>query len=129
MAASADPFISVCKVLEEKLKTTRLKFDLWKSTVSLVDTSADADCQAKRKDLEREIASASDGCFKMRKALDHVEQNRGLEKYSHIDDRELESRKAFVQRLEAVRGTPGREPPPPPLFCLSPIPSAPPLGC
>ena len=40
-------------------------------------------------------------CRKVRLAVLNVERNRV--KYAHIDDRELSTRKAFVDRLDAVR--------------------------
>jgi hypothetical protein len=57
---------------------------------------------------------------------DALKLNKGL-RMLHLDTNRIEEAGGLAL-AEAVRGTPGREPPPPPLFCLNPIPSAPPLG-
>lgn len=50
-------------------------------------------------DIKRDLAKADEMCRKVRLAVANVERNRV--KFSHIDERELGSRKAFCDRLEA----------------------------
>ena len=99
-ALNEDPFNAVMSALEGQIRALRGKFDGWAQAVETTDTS-EAAFKARSEELRVEIARASDACGKMRTALGNVERNR--ENFSHIDDRELGSRKAYVDRLDAVR--------------------------
>ena len=100
-ALNEDPFNAMMSTLEAQLKSLRIRFDGWRAQVHSVDTAADAGFKAKMAELKGDIARASAASGKMREALANVEQHRV--KFPHIDDRELGARKAFVERLEAVR--------------------------
>ena len=99
-ALNEDPFNAVMSTLEGQIRALRGKFDGWVQAVETTDTS-EAAFKARSEELRAEIARASDACGKMRTALGNVERSR--ENFPHIDDRELGSRKAYVDRLDAVR--------------------------
>jgi hypothetical protein len=97
-----DPFNAMMSTLEAQLKGLRAKFDAYRARVESGDT-AEAAFKAKTAEMKAEIAQGSNACSKMRTALANVEQHR--DKFPHIDDRELGSRKAYVDRLDAVRAS------------------------
>ncbi len=49
-------------------------------------------------EFRRDLAKSEDKCRKVKNAITNVERNRV--KFAHIDDRELASRKAFVNGLD-----------------------------
>ena len=100
MSLNEDPFNAMMSTLESQLKSLRAKFDAYRVRVESSDSS-DAACKAATAELRAEVAQGSSACAKMRGVLGHVEQAR--EKYAHIDERELATRRAYVERLEAVR--------------------------
>jgi hypothetical protein len=78
----------------------RIKFDQWKSLLESVNTATDTNFRVQHEAFKRDLAKAEEMCRKVKMAVTNVERNRI--KYPHIDDRELASRKAFVQALESV---------------------------
>lgn len=87
-----------------EIKQLRIKFDAWQGVLHSVNTATDAGFGVKHEEFKKDLAKAEDMCRKVKMAVANVERNRV--KFSHIDDRELNNRKAFVQGLENVRAWP-----------------------
>jgi hypothetical protein len=101
LLSAQDPYYAVRDALEGELITLQAKFDGWKGLLHSVDTSADPVFKQRHEELKRDLTKVGDFLRKVRASVLNVEQNRA--KFSHIDDRELASRKAALDSLEAVR--------------------------
>ena len=98
--AASDPFYAVRDALEGEVQTVKIKHDNWKSMMVSVNTATDTKFRVAHEAHKKDLAKASELCRKVRMAVDNVDQNRG--KFSHIDDRELNARKAFCDRVDAA---------------------------
>jgi hypothetical protein len=138
--SAQDPFYAVRDSIEAEVQSLRVKFGDWKLLLNSTDTYADVKFRQKHEEVTRDLKKCSEMVAKVRMAVEKTEKNRT--QFSHIDDREMGQRKAFVDRVDGVRafrGGAGAQLPPPPSRpaarrkpATSPpptLPSLPPLPC
>ena len=101
LLSAQDPFYAVRDALEGEVRTLRVKFDGWKGLLHSVDTSADIGFKMRHDEVKRDVAKVGDLLRKVRASVENVERNRS--KFSHIDERELSSRKSALETIDAVR--------------------------
>jgi len=101
LLSSQDPFYAVRDAVEDSVRTLKVKFDGWKSLLHSVDTATSVDFKTLHEELKKEMAKMSEMLRKVRASVDGVERNRV--KFSHIDDKELASRKSSLEKIEMVR--------------------------
>ena len=100
--SAQDPFYAVRDYAEAEVQALRVKFADWKLLLGSSDTYTDVKFRQKHEEVTRDLKKCGDLCGKVRLAVDKVEKNRA--NFSHIDERELGLRKAFVDRVDGVRG-------------------------
>ena len=102
LMSAQDPFYAVRDYAEAEVQALRVKFADWKLLLGSSDTYTDVKFRQKHEEVTRDLKKCGDLCGKVRLAVDKVEKNRA--NFSHIDERELGLRKAFVDRVDGVRG-------------------------
>ena len=102
LSSSQDPFYAVRDAVEDGVRTVKVKFDGWKTLLHSVDTSMSVEFKSLHEELKKEMSKMSDMLRKVRGSVDGVERNRS--KFSHIDDKELASRKSSLEKIDGVRG-------------------------
>ena len=101
----SDPFYAVRDSLEAEVQQLRVKFADWKLLLASADTYTDVKFRQKHEEVAGALKKCGEFCAKVRLAVDKVEKNRT--NFAHIDERELGVRKAFVDRVDGVRGVVG----------------------
>ena len=116
LMSAQDPFYAVRDSIEAEVQSLRVKFGDWKLLLNSTDTYADVKFRQKHEEVTRDLKKCSEMVAKVRMAVEKTEKNRT--QFSHIDDREMGQRKAFVDRVDGVRafrgGAGAQLPPPPP---------------
>ena len=119
--SAQDPFYAVRDSLEAEVQGLRVKFGDWKLLLGSSDTHLDVKFKQKHEEVTRDLKKCSEMVARVRMAVEKTEKNRT--QFSHVDDRELGQRKAFVDRVDGVRGMlacPPLHPPPPPPHTSTP---------
>ena len=93
--ASQDPFYVVKEELIKKLESIAGKVDRFQNLLWNSNTAGSADFKEARKQLSREVKAAEGQLKDLEMTVDLVERDRSA--FAHIDDREFEDRKSFVQ--------------------------------
>lgn len=99
--SAQDPFYAVRDSLEAAVQELRVKFGDWKLLLGASDTYLDVKFKQKHEEVTRDLKKCSEMVARVRMAVEKTEKNRT--QFSHVDDRELGQRKAFVDRVDGVR--------------------------
>eukprot|EP00520_Triparma_pacifica_P007552 CAMPEP_0118647504 /NCGR_PEP_ID=MMETSP0785-20121206/8641_1 /TAXON_ID=91992 /ORGANISM="Bolidomonas pacifica, Strain CCMP 1866" /LENGTH=234 /DNA_ID=CAMNT_0006539601 /DNA_START=173 /DNA_END=874 /DNA_ORIENTATION=+ len=92
-----DPYYHFNSVLEERMDVLTSTVSTYLSTVRTVDTSTSLEYKTQRKNLKK-LLKSTEGTLKDLQATVRAVSNDRL-KFSHIDDDELSTRRAFVQGM------------------------------
>lgn len=100
LLSSQDPYYAVRDAVDDSVRTLRVKFDSWKGLLQSVDTATSVEFKTLHEELKKELTKMGEMLRKVRGSVDGVERNRA--KFSHIDDKELASRKGALEKIDAV---------------------------
>ena len=92
--SAQDPFYAVRDSLEAEVQGLRVKFGDWKLLLGSSDTHLDVKFKQKHEEVTRDLKKCSEMVARVRMAVEKTEKNRT--QFSHVDDRELERRRAAV---------------------------------
>eukprot|EP01036_Dinobryon_divergens_P029206 gene29206-38274_t len=98
MAAASDPFYDVRETVKSQIDRVQNRYDKLLAMVKAPDSSADF--KELRKGLVKELRAADKELKELRKAVETIDKNR--QKFPHIKDGELKSRKQFVEDAQKV---------------------------
>jgi len=100
LLSSQDPYYAVRDAVDDSVRTLKVKFDSWKGLLQSVDTATSVEFKTLHEELKKELTKMGEMLRKVRGSVDGVERNRA--KFSHIDDKELASRKGALEKIDAV---------------------------
>lgn len=91
---SNDPFYVVQQELKSNVSAINAKTARFEELLNTVDTATSTEFRDLRKALGREVRGADSRLKDLKLTVDYVERDRAT--FQHIDDAELESRRAFI---------------------------------
>lgn len=93
--SQADPFYTVRDNVSSNVERIKLKRERFQHMIGTVNTATDSTFRELRKGIIKDLRVVEKDVKGLRGAIDMVEKNR--EKFPHIGDNELDSRKRFVE--------------------------------
>lgn len=83
------------------MATLDVQFRAWQAALAVANTATDVAFRIKHDEFTGHLGKTEEMCRKVKGAVLNIERFRS--RYPHVDDRELASRKQFVEQLEGVR--------------------------
>lgn len=98
-ASAADPFYTIRDRLDGEIRASRSSFEDWQGLFSSsCNTATDIRFRVKQEEFQKVLTKNEDACRKLKNAVGKIAKERS--RYPHVDDRELERRRALVSELD-----------------------------